>query len=216
MAAAAARIWRTTSKGSLVARRRSLPPGVRGGWRGPTRYAAGHLAMGRGIVARPLPPRLEFSRGPERCSCRRDRHTRRSPRCLHGLGHLAGPLEVIAGVEVGPAGFALIAAVPLSVFGALVSPRVTRWHLARWRQRQHAFRELAPEIRELRAVLVHEDDGVVDARDRILDLETRLRRLGISTLCPKTEVDYAKGGTEEIPGRQETAPIQVAGGCAEE
>ena len=106
--------------------------------------------------------------------------------------HLAGPLEVIAGVEVAPAGFALITAAPSSVFVALVSPGTTRWCVERWRERQHGFRELAPEIRELRPVLVHEDDdAVADARGRLFDLETKLRRLGVSALYPKTEVDYA-------------------------
>ena len=103
----------------------------------------------------------------------------------------AGPLEVVAGLEVGPAGFALTAAAMLGVFGALVSPTAIQWCLARWRVRQRQFRELALEIRSLRAVLIHDDDHVVKARDRCLDLETRLRRLGISSLGPKTEIDHS-------------------------
>ena len=103
----------------------------------------------------------------------------------------AGPLEVVAGLEVGPAGFALAAAALLGVFGALVSPTVIQWCLVRWGVRQRQFKKLAPEIRSLRAVLIHDDDDVVNARDRCFDLETRLRHLGVSSLGPKTEIDYS-------------------------
>ncbi|MCY4634536.1 MAG: hypothetical protein OXG04_08560 [Acidobacteria bacterium] len=103
----------------------------------------------------------------------------------------AGPLEVVAGLEVGPAGFAVVAAVLLGVFGALVSPTVSQWCLARWSVRQRQFRELAPVIRALRPALIHDDRGYRD-QDLALDVEVRLRRLGLSVLSPKTEVDYAR------------------------
>ena len=103
----------------------------------------------------------------------------------------AGPLEVVAGLEVGPAGFALVAAILLGAFGALVSPTATPWCLARWRVRQRQFRELEPEIRALRPALIHDDRFDGDT-DRVHDVEAKLRRLGMSILSPKTAVDYAR------------------------
>ena len=99
-----------------------------------------------------------------------------------------GPESVFGSLEVHPAGWALISAVSVGVFGALVSP----WILPRLQKRKHEFMRLGSEIRAMRTVLIHKDDELVmSPKDRLFDLGTRLERLGVDLLGPKDEVDYA-------------------------
>ena len=111
-----------------------------------------------------------------------------------------GPLQVLTGLEVGAAGLALVAAVPAGVVASMVMPTVARWFLTFWGRRQRKFRELAPAIRELRHELKGEYLGDGDL-DLALDVETRLRRLGISILAPRAEVGAGYAALIEMAER---------------
>ena len=108
---------------------------------------------------------------------------------------LAGPLEVVAGLEVGPAGFALATGALLGVFASVIMPTVAQWYLARWPSPRRRFRELAPAVRTLRHVLfehtTRSDDDPDPELDQAFDVEIRLQRLGISILAPGNPADYA-------------------------